>query len=79
MIGCAKHRGWTCTQAGCESAPNAEQQRNCEHEGAETLCGKCGMSFIVCPPCSEAGGTVRHAPPACEGLRHTEPTTRSQP
>lgn len=48
-----------------------EIQGHCAHDDCAPdghLCLECGMEFIYCHPCSEAGGgcgSVRHAAPVC--------------
>ncbi len=48
-----------------------EAAMDCEHERApdgEGPCPDCGMVFVLCRPCSEAGGADRaiyHGEPAC--------------
>jgi hypothetical protein len=54
--------------------PQGEPPLECEHENLssapehEKKCPECGMVFVYCHPCSEAGGAespVYHTPPPC--------------
>lgn len=63
-------------------AKTALRAEDCEHEKlpqGEGTCPDCGMVFIYCRGCSEAGGAVYHDPPACRSSRDSAPAPKAQP